>query len=417
MYYIGTMTKTTIKLLLRNKGFLFFALILPILATLILNVKDAADETNQAGTVTELENMDVKLAYLNDYSMLSVKVYDGSNSKVAQSLLAELSQEGLFQIYRVDTHNYTANEVLENAKSSAMKDKMGAILIINNSFEKELFAGKINDSITLYATEDDERFDLLTQTTESILTKYVALGEKAEDSSKLIELIKKSSDAVYKVTSTEYDVDNSDTTNFDVDFGKTGVLGYALAIYSIAFLLSGIMILNVIFKEKEQLVYTRIMLTKASALSYMVAKANVIFLATFIETGVIGVAYQLLVTKTTGLSLPQFMLLIFLMGLIFNSMSVCIGLTCGDVLSATYISFFIWMTSALLSGLYFDISPASDTMQRIAMLMPQRWTLLSASMMFQGNSMAYPTILIVTISYMIVIFVIGIVGLKVNAKE
>lgn len=117
MYYIGTMTKTTIKLLLRNKGFLFFALILPILATLILNVKDAADETNQAGTVTELENMDVKLAYLNDYSMLSVKVYDGSNSKVAQSLLAELSQEGLFQVYRVDTHNYTANEVLEMRKA------------------------------------------------------------------------------------------------------------------------------------------------------------------------------------------------------------------------------------------------------------------------------------------------------------
>lgn len=416
MYYIGKMTKTTIKLLLRNKGFLFFALILPIMATLILNIKDTADETKQQGTVTELENMDVKLAYLNDYSMLSVKVYDGSNSKVAQSLLGELSQEGLFQIYRVDTRSYTADEVMENAKSSAMKDKMGAILIINDSFEEELFAGKIDDSITLYATEDDERFDLFTQGVESILTKYVALGEKVEESTELLELVKKSSDAVYEVTSAEYAVDNSDTT-FDVDFGKTGVLGYALAIYSIAFLLSGIMILNVIFKEKEQLVYTRIMLTKASAMSYMAAKANVIFLTTLIETGVIGVAYQLLVTRTTGLALPQFMFLIFLMGLIFNSMSVCIGLTCGDVLSATYISFFIWMTSALLGGLYFDISPASDTMQRIAMLMPQRWTLLSASMMFQGNSMAYPTILLVTISYMIVIFVIGIVGLKVNAKE
>ncbi len=416
-YHIRKMTQMTMKLLLRNKGFLFFGIALPILATLIMNVKNVGDSVFKDAAITELASEDAQVAYLNDYSMFPVKVYDSSDSEITTAYLEHLANEQIFQMYRVDASELSDQEMLDSAKWTAEKDKVGAILIISKDFPEQIRNGVVDESIQIYETGDDERFALLKSSVESLLTQYINLGQKADSQEMFEENVKNYEAERQQVTTKEYEVSSVNNSYMDVDYEHTGTLGYAFAILSISFLFSGILILGTIMKEKQNLVYTRILLTKAGTFSYMASKFCMIALVTLIQTGVIGVSYMLFVRNDVGFALGQLMYLVFFMGLIFNSLSVCIGICMGSVLPATYMSFFVWVMTALLGGLYFDISGGSELMRKVAMLMPQRWMLKGAQMFMSGNSFAYSIILGVTAAYLIVILVIGMLGLKLNQKE
>lgn len=416
-YHIRKMTQMTMKLLLRNKGFLFFGIALPILATLIMNVKNVGDSVFKDAAITELASEDAQVAYLNDYSMFPVKVYDSSDSEITTAYLEHLANEQIFQMYRVDASELSDQEMLDSAKWTAEKDKVGAILIISKDFPEQIRNGVVDESIQIYETGDDERFALLKSSVESLLTQYINLGQKADSQEMFEENVKNYEAERQQVTTKEYEVSSVNNSYMDVDYEHTGTLGYAFAILSISFLFSGILILGTIMKEKQNIVYTRILLTKAGTFSYMASKFCMIALVTLIQTGVIGVSYMLFVRNDVGFALGQLMYLVFFMGLIFNSLSVCIGICMGSVLPATYMSFFVWVMTALLGGLYFDISGGSELMRKVAMLMPQRWMLKGAQMFMSGNSFAYSIILGVTAAYLIVILVIGMLGLKLNQKE
>lgn len=426
-YHIRKMTQMTMKLLLRNKGFLFFGIVLPILATLIINVKNTGDSVIKDAALTEMKEADAKVAYLNDYKMFPVKIYDSSESEISTAFLEHLANEQIFQMYRVDASGMTEEEIFESAKWTAKKDKVGAIIILSKEFTQGILScqaytnessGIMDESMKVYETGEDERFSLLTNSVEGLLTQYVKLAQNADSLEALAENVRAYETGRQQVTTREYKVASANKNSYmDVDYEHTGSLGYAFAILSVSFLFSGILILGTIMKEKQNLVYTRILLTKAGSTSYMISKFCIIAMVTLIQTGVIGMSYVFLVRNDVGFTLGQLMYLVFFMGLIFNSLSVCIGICVGSVLPATYMSFFAWVMTALLGGLYFDISGGSELMQRVAMLMPQRWMLKGAQMFMSGNSFAYSIILGVTAAYLIVILVIGILGLKLNQKE
>ena len=113
-YHIRKMTQMTMKLLLRNKGFLFFGIALPILATLIMNVKNVGDSVFKDAAITELASEDAQVAYLNDYSMFPVKVYDSSDSEITTAYLEHLANEQVFQMYRVEASELSDQEMLDS---------------------------------------------------------------------------------------------------------------------------------------------------------------------------------------------------------------------------------------------------------------------------------------------------------------
>jgi ABC-2 type transport system permease protein len=415
VYHIWKQFQMTAKCLLRSKAFLFFVFVLPILATLILNIKNTGDVISKEGKITELNDLDAQVAYLNDFSMLPVKVYDKSSSKVTTELLVEMQQTGMFQIYRVNASKASDDSILESAKHTANNDKVGAILVIGNQFEQGLMAGK-EDSISLYKVGEDERYDLFHNTLKSILLKYALLGKKSSTPEQFLQNVKKYKAEVPVLQKVESDGGNG-ILGLNVDHKKTGVFGGTLAVLTIAFVITGILILNTIIKEKENLVHTRILLTKASDTSYLLSKFAVVFFTSFIQTIVAVGSYCLLVGKDVGISVVQFAFIVFLMGLIFNFISVCIGVFARSTMTALYLSFIVWMITALIGGMYFDISSASKTFQRIAMLMPQRWGLKAASMFMNGNMSGYPLLLVVTVAYLIVIMVASVIGIRINRKE
>lgn len=406
-HQIKQMTKMTMKLLLRNKGFVFFAILLPILATVILNINNIDSQKEEVGQVIVLEKMNTQMAYIVQLQKYPVKVYNQSESKESEVFIQELASGGIFQVFEVKCKKQSKEDILASVQYTSMHDKVNGIIIINDQFENEINEGKIIKSIKLFQVGDDKRNSMLESFTKEKLTAMLQKEKIIEDNVQSPEV---------KIQELQSTTTKTGIT-IDIDADETYIFGTTLALYTVAFIFAGIMILGTIMSERENLVFTRIMLTDAKEDTYLLSKFTVIILTSVLETVVACLSYQFLVKTEVGLSLAEFAFILFGMALIFNSISVGVGICCDNTLTACLMAFTVWVITALLGGLYFDISNASDTFKKIALLMPQRWGLKAASLFMNGDATGYPLMCIVTMTYVIIVLMIGVLGLKVSRKE
>ena len=378
------MSKYSAKLLLRGKSFLIIGLLIPLAATLLINIWNNSDEPERTDSVYELPHMDTQVAYLVNFNCLPVKVYDRVNNDESRGLCLRLTEAGIFQIFRVDCSSYSMEEIMDSAAESALNDRVGAVLILEETLE---------DSKLFYVGED-ARFSLLPDA-----LKLCFQNPSVEE------------EVISRVT---YVIANAGD---DVNYYKTREFAYCIAIATIAFIFGGVLILGTIMTEKQDHVYSRIMLTTATRTSYILSKIILILGFSLIQSAVMTISFVFFVKADIGISVLQFACILFLQGIIFNLLSVCAGLFCNSMSAAAFLAFSMWSISALMAGTYFDISGASDLYKKVALLMPQRWALLAATKFQNADHSAYPMIFCVTAAYLLVILVVGILGLKLNEEE
>lgn len=377
------MAKSTAKLLLRNKAFLVVGIVIPLIATVCMNLWNNMDKPEKKDGVYELESMNTQIAYQVDFYRYPVKVYDKIYNEESKNFCDNLDAAGVFQIFRVDVSNVSEDEIMDSVKFTPKNDKVGAIIVLEDNF---------SDS-TIYEIGEDDRFDLLVNSFELAVKNHNAV----------------SGDSVVTYVSVKSDD--------DIDYYETRTVGYCIAIATIAFVFGGVLVLGTILQEKQDHVYSRILLTKANKASYLLSKIFLVIGTSLFQAIVMLLAFVLFVRADIGITVFQFFIVVFLEGLIFNLLSVCTGLFCKSMAGSAFLSFVIWSLSALLSGSYFDISGASETYRKVALLMPERWALFSVSRFQNGNSSGYSLMLCATLAYLVIIFVIGILGLKLNDEE
>ena len=378
------MSKSSLKLLLRGKGFLVIGLLIPLVATLLINIWSGINDLERTDSVYELPQMDTQMAYLVNFNCLPVKVYDCINNNESKSLCAKLTEAGMFQIFRVDCSNNSMEEILDSAAESALNDKVGAILVLGETYENS----------KLFYIGEDARFPLFQ---DALKLCFQNPSEEKAVSASVTYVIANSGD--------------------DVNYYKTREFSYCIAIATIAFIFGGVLILGTILTEKQDHVYSRIMMTTATKASYILSKIILILGMSLIQSSVMAISFVFLVKADIGISELQFACILFLQGIIFNLLSVSAGLFCNSMSAAAFLAFIMWSMSALMAGTYFDISGASDLYKKVALLMPQRWALLTAAKFQNADYSAYPMIFCVTAAYLLVIFVVGILGLKLNEEE
>ena len=144
-----TLLKTTIKLLLRNKGFLFFLLVTPIVSSLILNLKTDFSIYQEKTTGNIIELKDKAIYDANDNTFI-IKVYDGAKTELSEYVLGTLAQNGMFSVCRSDVTSKTYDEILDKAKTDAFNDRAGVILYINNDFDSAVMNDSISDGTEMY---------------------------------------------------------------------------------------------------------------------------------------------------------------------------------------------------------------------------------------------------------------------------
>ena len=157
------LVKTSLKLLLRNKGFLFFLLATPALSAFILSVKmDHAiyADDSEKEVILELKDCTDKAVYTGDTSACIIKAYDASNSELSEYVLNQMAATGMFSVCRADASNLTEDEVEEIAKKDAFDDRSGMLLYLKVDFDEAVLDGAWEQSVQLYVVSEDERQEL-----------------------------------------------------------------------------------------------------------------------------------------------------------------------------------------------------------------------------------------------------------------
>ena len=411
-----TLLKTTIKLLLRNKGFLFFLLVTPIVSSLILNLKTDFSIYQEKTTGNIIELKDKAIYDANDNTFI-IKVYDGAKTELSEYVLGTLAQNGMFSVCRSDVTSETYDEILDKAKTDAFNDRAGVILYINNDFDSAVMNDSISDGTEIFDVSDDQRKELFEYEYKKILSEVYRAGSVCnKDVSKTIEILNEISENIpeKKVT----DLAGKDEIELTPKQTNSKVqIGYAFAIITLGFMFSGVFAAHTVITEDNNKVYTRIMMSGTSTIKYFVSKFSAVILMCLLQTGVLAICLCFMHSLELGISKPLFLLIIFLLGIIFSTFSMLTGIIFGDIMSSNYAAFTIWSISDMLAGVLFPIGDSSSFLKTLSYLMPQRWFMDASERLIAGVSGAVPILAAATASYLILTISIGSVGLMLKKQE
>lgn len=417
-----SLIKMSLRVLLRNKGFLFFLLVTPVMSAFILSLKleqqswGYQEDTN-APRIIELEDFTKKAVYLGDTSAYIVKVYDASKSELSEYVLEKMAANGMFSICRCDVSDMTEKEVYEQAKRDAFDDRAGMLLYLKEDFEQSVLDGNYEQGLQLYIVSEDERQELFETELTALLGQISqAQSVVGKDVSATIEMLDSIAEKMpEKRVVSLAGKDEIDLTEQQVN--QRAQIGYAFAFITLGFLFCGVCVAHTVIEEQNNKVYTRVMLSKTSSRDYFVSKFVVAFIICVLQTLVLAVCLSLIKGLDFGINIASFLLVIFLLGLIFSTLSLLLGILLGDVMSSNYAVFAIWSISALLAGLYFPLDDTTAALKTLSYLMPQRWFMDVSELLLVGDKGAYSMLLYVTVAYLIVIISVGGVGLKLKRQE
>ena len=409
-----SLVKTSIKLLFRTKAFWFFLILMPILSTLILKIKfdsSAAYLDNMEEKINELESDDSKVAYYGGKGEYVVKVYDASHSDTSEYVLNKLAKSGLILVCRADiSDKKLANDYIDKRiKKDGYEDRMGVAIYIHQDFNERAAEGKAEDAVSVYVLSDDERTEALENELKFQLARVNSACGK-------MDTLEMGDDLLPEKELVSVAGGNGRNLTIKQTNQKTQ-MGYAFAFMTLGYVFCGIFVAHSAIKEQKNGVYTRISLTKASTLKYFASKFVTTFIISLMIAIVVSLCSIVLDTNDLGMSKLTYILIIFMQGLIFSSVSMLIGILLGDVMSANVAAFCTWCFSALLSGLYFPLNYTSTALKVMSFMMPQKWFLEGTEMIFVGDNKALPMLICITVAYIAVSVSLGSLGLKMRRTD
>lgn len=419
MSHFLELLKINTKLLLRNKAFLFFLFITPIVSVIVMNlhVESSFYDQEETRKITELSEENEKIVYLNDWGSYAIKVYDAAGTELSEYVLQKIADAGMFSVYRQNAKDMTEEAILKQVKNDAMNDRMGTILYIKPQFDKEVMNGNWEEAFLFYEVSEDERWELLQNVfcEEITAIQQVAQGTN-EEVKQVLSMLEKIEEAMPEKAIVSLDGKNEVSLSTEENTKKS-LSGYAYAILTLGFLFCGVCIAHTVIEERDNKVYIRIRLSKVGRYEYLVSKFFMSILISILQTGVMAVYMFAWKDMDFGIAKASFLLFIFLLGLIFNILSLTVGILMGDIMGANYAVFAVWVISSLISGMYFPIDGSSEIIKNMAHLMPQHWFLKGTEMLMAGDNSAYSMVGFITLAYLIMILCVGAVGLKMKESE
>lgn len=410
--------KSTLKLLFRNIVFWIFLVAMPVLSTLMLNLQAenfGSRDVSEREEIIDLDDADERAGYFGGGGKYVIKVYDASCSELSDYMLNTMAGSGIITVVRVKTPDMTESDAVEHVNFDGYNDFTGADLYLNKDFDEYVLNGDSDKALTVYILSDDERAEILENEIKMFMgqvSNALLIGER-EDVIGNLDTIR---DILPAGETVLIDKEGGSVlTNRQLD--QKALVGYAFAFLTLGFVFGGVLIAYSVIRERKDMVLTRVKLSLLTDAQYFAAK--------FICGGIVSFLFAIVTSVITlsidadklGMSRIGFFSMIFLLGLIFCSLSLMIGILFDDVMSATVSAFILWTLSSLLSGLYFSLDAAGDAIKTMSYLMPSKWFLDATEMMMLGDNKVYFMILCVTAAYLIVTLGLGSIGIKIRNHE
>lgn len=414
------LVKMSFRLMLRNKGMWFFLLIVPVISAFIMNTRVEqsiyGDDTDTP-RVHELESYTNRAVYAGDTTAFLVKVYDGSHTELSEYVLELLAESGMFSVCRADVRGLSDDDVRTQAKKDAYDDRAGVLLYLTKDFDEAVRQGNAMQGVMLYEVSEDERYPLFTSELARLLAREEQVGAlTCADAGAMVTMLAAVDDELPEKTVVSVAGSEEISLN-ERQSQQHSLIGYAIAILTLGFMFSGVIVAHSVIEERDRQVFTRMMLTKTSAWIYFLSKAAVTALLNVAQTPVLAVCVMCMPRFDAGIPLAGFLFLMLSLGILLSMFSLLLGILLGDVMSANYAVFTFWSISALLSGLYFPLDETTAALKVISYLTPQKWFMDAAEMLIMGDSRGYSMVLCVTAAYLIIILSVGSVGIKIKSRE
>lgn len=412
------MVKTNLKLLFRNKGYLCLVIVLPILSAGLLSLQ--LDETvtmkdDTSYVVQNIEDRDDNITSIENTKLL-VKIYDNSNTELSDDLAQELAGSGIFRIFRYNQEVVDLGAVKAASIDSAGKSNIGAVIYIPENFESNILSGGTGN-LSIMEITDDGRNDLLA----SQVNTYVNFMMQAADSTSydktaLTTMLGELKESRLSKQIEAVEVGNSLILTSQQNHQSTRI-GYSIAALTMGFLFCGVFISDIIVKEKNNKVYNRIFLSKASILNYVLAKMAMILMTVAIQTGILALVTPIMVSTDFGIPFGSYLFLVFGLGLCISTLSVVIGTLVSNTMNATYAVFAIWIVSNIMAGLYFPITSAAQWWVKASLLIPQRWVIVASEMLMTGETGVYAMYGLIVGCYLLILMAGTSIGVMVGKKD
>ena len=405
-----TIIRSTLKLLFRNKAFWFFLLFAPIVSLLILNTNvnyAISEDTAGKFEIVEIE-ADGKVAYYGGIKAYTVKVYDASGSAMSEQLLNDLAGTGMYSVCRASVPGITAEELEAHIDSDAYNDRMGAVLYLSPDFDELIEEGDTEGALNITVLSDDARTELFENDVKLSLQQLMLAG--SPDS---IEDLRSNMPArqITNIAAEGTRTLSQEQTDEKME------LGYAFSIMTFGFVFCGAFVSHTAIEEQKNKVYTRIRLTGGRDITYLTAKFICTFIVSCIITAILAAGAAVFNLAGTGLELSSFILLVFLQGIIFSTLSLLLGILAGEVMTSNFAAFTVWCMSSLFAGLYFPLDDSTALIKGISYAMPQRWFMEGVEMFFTQDKMVYLFLAGVTAAYLMIILSVGNVGIRLRKQE
>ncbi len=410
--------KSTLKLLFRNIVFWIFLVAMPVLSTLMLSLQAenfGSRDVSEREEIIDLDDADERAGYFGGGGKYVIKVYDASCSELSDYMLNTHAGSGIITVVRVKTPDMTESDAVEHVDFDGYNDFVGADLYINKDFDEYVLNGDTDKALTVYILSDDDRYEILENEIKMFMGQVsnALLIGNPEDVIKNLDAIRDFLPAGETVLTDK----EGGSVLTDRQLDQKALVGYAYAFLTLGFVFGGVLIAYSVIRERKDMVLTRMKLSLLTDTRYFAAK--------FICGGIVSFLFAIVTSVITlsidadklGMSRIGFFSMIFLLGLIFCSLSLMIGILFDDVMSATVSAFILWTLSSLLSGLYFSLDAAGDAIKTMSYLMPSKWFLDATEMMMLGDNKVYFVILCVTVAYLIVTLGLGSIGIKIRNHE
>ena len=287
-----TLMKMNMKLLLRNKGFLFFLCFAPVLSAAILGIKtDMAlyEQKEAQNKIIELDNCESKAVYnCDDTSKFIIKVYDGSKTELSEYLLNRFADAGIFSVCRSDVREMTEGQVEEQAKTDAFDDRAGVLLYIPKGFETAVLEGSYQNMVRIYQVSDDERQEyFISEITQALVQMHAAAESIMNDADKTVDFLEAVSDKMPQKHVVNLSGKGVEPTREQGNW--KALIGWAYAIITLGFLFCGVCIAYTVIEEQNNKVFTRAMLTKLGVRGYFCSKFVMVVFISIVQTFILGI--------------------------------------------------------------------------------------------------------------------------------
>ncbi len=402
-----TMTKTNCKLLLRSIGFLLCLVLLPVGASALHMVQTSDNYADSHGGVAQIEDIDSTV--IMDTKNVTLLVVDAANDELSELLLQSLAAEDWCSVGHYKSDTLSLDELKTLVQDPYDRSFMTGVVYIPDDFSEKLMKGE-NPSLIILNGEKDGRFDLLKSKINTNLSVIAACVSSAENEKQAVTAAKTAFDSLPSVHSV---VTGGDALT-ETQMNQLRDIGYAVAVLSLAFVLTGCFVANLVVTESDNKALLRIEMSGVTMLKYVASKALTAVIVTLLQTAVVAAATAAFVGTDVGIPFGSYLLLIGIMGLIYNLLSLVFGLFLKNTTFAIYASFGVWVFSNLLSAVYFDFVTLPDWWEKLSLLMPQKWVMIAAEMLMKGQNGAYMNYAIASAAFLLAIVTAGYLAARLS---